>query len=794
MKAAALSYAALKIPVFPCGNNKNPLTAADLDENGDAIVGTGGFYKATCDVAQIEAWWTKWPNAMIGYPTGVMSGIDVLDLDFDPGKGKNGFVEVPDWQSRSSVIVRTPRGGAHLLYRTEGKINCSTDEIAHGVDTRGRGGYAILPPSKNGDGHYRFEKGNECGLVALEPFPLDLAARLIPRGELRVANGNPVGDIDLVRLAMLVIPNENLSWEEWNKIGLATWAATEGTGTEIFDAWSQKSTKYNFKETQRRWNHYFKSPPDSIGVNTLFWLANQVSSNWDADYYKSEDFNDAETSASQVAWLKENVWGKNAPVKKQNGGRKKKVPPEDDLGRMNDKYAVVLDGGKVNVLMFEKNIELVGRYRHERNVPMFLSFEDFRNLHLNKVIWIKDKKKKQSEENVAVPLGHWWLKHPDRRQYDGLVFEPSGENVIGGRLNLWRGWGIEPKAGNWSLMQQHIKQALASSNQEIYDYIIKWLAWGVQNPNRRAEVALVFKGPRGSGKGTLGNAMCRMFGQHGVHISNANHLTGFNAHLRDACFLFADEAYWPGDKSAEGDLKRLITEPELFIRAMRRDGVMVDNMLHVMMASNEDWIIPAGEHERRFAVFLVNDVYLQNDEWFSPLYKQLDDGGYAAMLHDLLAMKLGPWHPRNIPASGKNGELLNQQSRSLDPFDAWWVELLETGTLEGSDPGKPNFAVSNEYLKDGFIRQKGLYDQARLIEPRLKSRNDHLLGHFLTSKGCSNKKRVLRRRGWEFKKLQILRSEWERRYPGWPWRHPEIDDWQTELGPEIEEDKNNQKM
>src|SRR4051812_10014450 len=63
-------------------------------------------------------------------------------------------------------------------------------------------------------------------------------------------------------------------------------------------------------------------------------------------------------------------------------------------------------------------------------------------------------------------------------------------------------------------------------------------------------------------------------------------LTGrFNAHLRDACLLFADEAYWPGDKGAEGSLKRLITEPELFIEGKGRDGVMVENRLHVIIAS-----------------------------------------------------------------------------------------------------------------------------------------------------------------------------------------------------------------
>ena len=37
----------------------------------------------------------------------------------------------------------------------------------------------------------------------------------------------------------------------------------------------------------------------------------------------------------------------------------------------------------------------------------------------------------------------------------------------------------------------------------------------------------------------------------------------FNAHLRDAIVVFADEAFLVDDKEAEGVLKAMITEPEL---------------------------------------------------------------------------------------------------------------------------------------------------------------------------------------------------------------------------------------
>ncbi|UDL95816.1 toprim domain-containing protein [Lichenihabitans sp. PAMC28606] len=441
---------------------------------------------------------------------------------------------------------------------------------------------------------------------------------------------------------------------------------------------------------------------------------------------------------------------------------------EDELAELNCKFCVVLDGGKAQVLHFEQ----ARQKDHAREVASFLSFENFRNFYLNRTIRVGDK-------NVS--LGHWWLRHPERRQYRGLTFQPAGSTEIDGRLNLWRGWGVPSAPGRWSRMRHHIEDVLASGHPDHAAYILKWCAWAVQHPADRAQAAIVFRGRKGTGKGTLGNALCHMFGQHGTHISSAEHLAGrFNGHLRDVCFLFADEAFWPGDRSAEGSLKRLITEPDLFIEDKGVRGVTVPNMLHVMMASNEDWIVPAGEDERRYVVFDVADTHKQSEAWFQPIYDEMDAGGFGAMLHDLLNMDLGNWHPRRIV---RTEALVQQQSQGLRPEEAWWCELLQSGVLWGSEGG--GCAVSNgwEEKQETFggtstVRRKGLYDQAREISPRLRLHSDHLLGRFLASQGCDNAQKIQRRRGWTFPPLAECRAAWEARFPGWQWDRLDLLEWE----------------
>jgi hypothetical protein len=207
-------------------------------------------------------------------------------------------------------------------------------------------------------------------------------------------------------------------------------------------------------------------------------------------------------------------------------------------------------------------------------------------------------------------------------------------------------------------------------------------------------------------------------------------------------------------------------------------------MLHVVMASNENWVVPASDFERRYFMRDVSDEHLQEEKWFGPIYRQLENGGYGAMLYDLLHFDLGDWHPRKLP---KDTGLLDQQKKSLSPLDAWWVELLETGTLAGCDNNAPYRAVSNSYQKsysvgnfEKLITRDGLYDQARAVEPRLKGRSDHALGNYLAEQGCDNKHRVLRHRGWEFPSLGECREKWMQRFPNWVWRNPGIEEWQPD--------------
>ena len=84
-------------------------------------------------------------------------------------------------------------------------------------------------------------------------------------------------EIRLLDDAMRFVPNDDLHWADWNKVGLALQATTRGSklGRDLFHAFSEQSSKYNKEETEARWQAICRSPPDRIGANFLFRLARE---------------------------------------------------------------------------------------------------------------------------------------------------------------------------------------------------------------------------------------------------------------------------------------------------------------------------------------------------------------------------------------------------------------------------------------------------------------------------------------------------------------------------------------
>ena len=218
-----------------------------------------------------------------------------------------------------------------------------------------------------------------------------------------------------------------------------------------------------------------------------------------------------------------------------------------------------------------------------------------------------------------------------------------------------------------------------------------------------------------------------------------------------------------GDKEGEGALKRLITEPTLTIEPKGLDLFSVPNNLHVMIAGNEEWIVPASGDERRYAVNEVSDSRRGDKKDFDELYAEMNNGGLAAMLEELKTFNLKGWHPRNdVP---QTAGLQRQKGLSRRGVD----RLVELIALDGVIPCQADEFYRDIAVTTGEGDGKGFYVHARNIVPDLKHMSSITIATTLVDNwGCARwKSGVLR--GIRFPPLQELRNTFVKKHGAYTW-------------------------
>jgi len=369
------------------------------------------------------------------------------------------------------------------------------------------------------------------------------------------------------------------------------------------------------------------------------------------------------------------------------------------LRKLNEKHAVIADiGGKCRI------ISEVWDPAMKRTKISKQSFEDFRNRYRHIKVVVGHSEEGKPIEKAA---GAFWIDHPQRRQYETIVFAPGQE--VEEAYNLWRGFACDSLPGEKHMpFLNHIRDNVCSGNPEHYHYLVGWMARMVQHPDGPGEVAVVLRGRRGTGKSFFAKVLGAMFGRHYLQVSDSKHLVGsFNAHLRDTVLLFGDEAFFAGDKKHESVLKTLVTEEHLVIEGKGVDAEAAPNYVHLVLASNEDWVVPAGLDERRFFVMEVGEGHKQDHAYFKRIKDDLDNGGLEHLLHFLLTYDLSAFEVRQVP---QTRALQDQKIMSMSPETQWMYEKLWEGRLLKTDQEWRNKVVKDS-LYDDYVND--LRDQGR---------------------------------------------------------------------------------
>lgn len=457
-------------------------------------------------------------------------------------------------------------------------------------------------------------------------------------------------------------------------------------GEKIYHELSAKDPRYDRRETQGKLDGYNAAPPRCGNTEYCDGCAHmgkittpvQLGDLTDAAPPGSDTFTESETVPECVA-------------------------------KLNERYALVRIGAKMAIADFETPII------NGRGVEHGIGFLDISGFH---AVLNGRYAPLQNESEKRRSLSAYWLAHPRRRQFEGLHYAP-GEKLQSNILNLWQGFAVAPVAGDVSLWLRVL--AALAPDESVRRYVLRWLAWKIQNPGGVPDTILIFKGAKGTGKNSLFDPFLYIFGRHAMLADDPELIAGrFTWHLMSLSFAVLDEAVFLQDPRQADRIKSRVTAKTMMFERKGADPVSGVNHCAYVMLTNHDHTWQATVDERRAVVNEVGDELRGQLDFWTQYHAWANGDGPAALLHYLQHVDLTGFNPRHIP---KNEALRQQVERTAlrNPAVAWWHQCLAEGAIRWHSGGiervvhledDDNTEISRAALRLSFEQSAGARGRA----------------------------------------------------------------------------------
>lgn len=349
-----------------------------------------------------------------------------------------------------------------------------------------------------------------------------------------------------------------------------------------------------------------------------------------------------------------------------------------------------------------------------------------------------------------------FLVNPNTHVYNAIAFSPLATPPS--TLNYWIEPSINPKQGDWFVIQEFLHTVICNNNVPLFDYLISYLAHMLQHPEKKPGIIIVFLSGQGTGKGTFYKLLGRVWSRTTLQVSDIGEVIGqFNAALERNYVVCMDEALFAGDKKSLDKLKSLITEPTCRIEQKHQPSRTIDSYHRLFAASNHNHFAHVDKDDRRFLFIRLSSVHKQDQIYFDAVNDALEnDDAIAAMMFDLMNLDLNGFNIRKRPLTEEH---LSQRLQSLNGFERYWHEVLQSGMFDGyQEWDKPQFKSTQSLIDKykEYDKNAGKYNpiQQQQISSSLKT---------ICPSAAPARKKVLNKqeRGYDLPKISIARKEFE---------------------------------
>jgi len=302
-------------------------------------------------------------------------------------------------------------------------------------------------------------------------------------------------------------------------------------------------------------------------------------------------------------------------------------------------------------------------------------------------------------------LVRMWLEHPERKTVEPLqvVFDPTRPADDTTVCNLWAGWPTKPKAGTCERLLELLKFLLSSeeNDQEVYDWMVKWLAYPLQHPGAKMQTALLMHGPEGSGKNTFFGCVRKMYARYGGIFTQTELESQYNGWASGKLFMIGNEVVTRAELyTQQGRVQNMITETEWQVNEKYLPSRLESNHCNFVFFSNRVDIGRLNDDDRRFLVIWT--LHPLGKDFYDEVVDEINQGGIEALHDYLLNVPLGNFSPHTKPPMTKaKRDLIDLSMDSTQRFYRDWTEYVDEAKRM-SAAGVPCCPAASEDLYAGY--------------------------------------------------------------------------------------------
>lgn len=273
-----------------------------------------------------------------------------------------------------------------------------------------------------------------------------------------------------------------------------------------------------------------------------------------------------------------------------------------------------------------------------------------------------------------------WQESQHRRVAEDVVFDPT-ESCAPTMLNLFDGFKMTPgpvgQAGCPKILT-HLGK-LCGERRDEYVWLLRWIAYPLQNPGAKMATSVVMFGAEGPGKSLVWEKVVkRIYGEYGVTIGQAQLESQFTGWQSRKLFALAEEVVSRAEmRHYKGLLKHLVTGETLQINEKMQSLREEHNHLNFVFLSNSTVPLELDDGDRRYLVLYVDRVPPQG--YFDELVHEINNGGIEAFYQYMLTLPMEGFNEHTKPPLNDEKQSLIEGSMSPARY---FLRLWQRGDLD----------------------------------------------------------------------------------------------------------------